>query len=123
MASIDGAIWMKIHINLPQTTDVNISKGQPSRANGLGGVVSLRSKSPTILYFMTLLEKRPVFTRVKSSWLVIEVISPKNKIAIAKKSTYKAVFHWAGKIPAKCNSLYLLYHLYQNSFRRIFRVV
>ena len=41
---------MKIHINLPQTTDVNISKGQPSRANGLGGVVSLRSKSPTILY-------------------------------------------------------------------------
>ena len=50
MASIDGAIGMKIHINLPQTTDVNISKGQPSRANGLGGVVTLRSKSPTISY-------------------------------------------------------------------------
>ena len=80
-------------------------------------------KVPPVSCFMMTLEKRPVFTRVKPSWLVIEVISPKNKIAIAKKSTYKAVFHWAGKIPAKCNSLYLLYHLYQNSFRRIFRVV
>ena len=29
---------MKIHINPSQTTDVNISKGQTSRANGLGGV-------------------------------------------------------------------------------------
>ena len=50
MAPVDGTIVMKIQLNLPQTTDVNISKGQPSRANGLGGVVTLRSKSPTILY-------------------------------------------------------------------------
>ena len=45
MAPIDGAIGMKIDINLPQTTDVNISKAQPSKASGLGGVRCLRSKS------------------------------------------------------------------------------
>ena len=50
MAPIDGAIGMKIDINLPQTTDVNISKAQPSKASGLGGVRCLRSKSATILY-------------------------------------------------------------------------
>ena len=50
MAPIDGAIGMKIDINLPQTTDVNISKAQPSKASGLGGVVFLRSKSAPILY-------------------------------------------------------------------------
>ena len=50
MAPIDGAIGMKININLPQTTDVNISKAQPSKASGLGGVVFLRSKSAPTLY-------------------------------------------------------------------------
>ena len=50
MAPIDGAIGMKIDINLPQTTDVNISKAQPSKASGLGGVVFLRSKSAPTLY-------------------------------------------------------------------------
>ena len=50
MAPIDGAIGMKININHPQTTDVNISKAQPSKASGLGGVVFLRSKSAPILY-------------------------------------------------------------------------
>ena len=50
MAPIDGAIGMKINMNLPQTTDVNISKAQPSKASGLGGVVFLRSKSAPILY-------------------------------------------------------------------------
>ena len=50
MAPIDGAIGMKIDINLPQTTDVNISKAQPSKASGLGGVRCLRSKSAPILY-------------------------------------------------------------------------
>ena len=50
MAPIDGAIGMKININLPQTTDVNISKDHPSKACGLGGVVFLRSKSAPILY-------------------------------------------------------------------------
>ena len=49
MAPIDGAIGMKIDINLPQTTDVNISKVQPSKASGLGGVRCLRSKSAPIL--------------------------------------------------------------------------
>ena len=47
MAPIDGAIGMKINLDLPQTTDVNISKAQPSKASGLGGVVFLRSKSAT----------------------------------------------------------------------------
>ena len=42
MAHIDGAIDIEININLPQTTDVNISKAQPSKASGLGGVVFLR---------------------------------------------------------------------------------
>ena len=50
MAPIDGTIGMKIDINLPQTTDVNISKAQPSKASGLGGVVFLRSKSAPTLY-------------------------------------------------------------------------
>ena len=50
MAPIDGAIGMKININHPQTTDVNISKAQPSKASGLGGVRGLRSKSAPILY-------------------------------------------------------------------------
>ena len=50
MSPIDGAIGMKIYINLPQTTDVNISKAQLSKASGLGGVVFLRSKSAPILY-------------------------------------------------------------------------
>ena len=50
MAPIDGAIGMKININTAQTTDVNISKAQPSKASGLGGVRPPSSKSATILY-------------------------------------------------------------------------
>ena len=50
MAPIDGTNGMKINLNLPQTTDVNISKAQPSKASGLGGVVFLRSKSAPTLY-------------------------------------------------------------------------
>ena len=34
----------------PSALDVIISKGRPSRANGLGGVLSQRSKSPVMLY-------------------------------------------------------------------------
>ena len=60
MAPIDGAIGMKIDINLPQTTDVNISKAQPSKASGLGGVLCLRSKSAPTLYKYRLEEWRPV---------------------------------------------------------------
>ena len=51
MAPIDGAIGMKIDINIPQTTDVNISKAQTSKASGLGGVRSLRSERAPTLYF------------------------------------------------------------------------
>ena len=50
MAPIDGAIGMKININHPQTTDVNISKAQPSKASGLGGVTSQSTKSAPTLY-------------------------------------------------------------------------
>ena len=57
MAPIDGAIGMKININHPQTTDVNISKAQPSKASGLGGVRFLRSKSAPILYKYRLYKK------------------------------------------------------------------
>ena len=48
MAPIDGAIGMKIDINLPQTTDVNISKAQPSKASGLGGVVFLHKNAERV---------------------------------------------------------------------------
>ena len=57
MAPIDGAIGMKININTAQTTDVNISKAQPSKASGLGGVVFLRSQSAPTLYYQKQMNK------------------------------------------------------------------
>ena len=50
MATIDGAIGLKLNICNAYTTDVNISKAQPSKACGLGGVASQRSKSAPTLY-------------------------------------------------------------------------
>ena len=50
MATKDGAVLIKMNINTPQTIDVNISKDQPSRVSGLGGVALRRSKSLGILY-------------------------------------------------------------------------
>ena len=50
MTSVDGAILMKFLINHLQTTDVNISQGQPSKAKGPEGVGSQRNKMLTILY-------------------------------------------------------------------------
>ena len=50
MAPIDGAIGLKIKICNAYTTDVNISKAQPSKASGLGGVASQRSKSAPTLF-------------------------------------------------------------------------
>ena len=38
MSPIDGAIGLKMNINLTQTHRDNISEVQPSKANGLGGV-------------------------------------------------------------------------------------
>ena len=38
MSPVDGPIVLVSEIYLAHTTDENISKGQPSRANGLGGV-------------------------------------------------------------------------------------
>ena len=38
MSPIDGPIGLKMNINHPQTYSDNISKVQPSKANGLGGV-------------------------------------------------------------------------------------
>ena len=63
MTSVDGAILMKLLINHLQTTDVNISQGQPSEAKGLGGVGSQRNKMPTILYEYKLI--KPVLERVQ----------------------------------------------------------
>ena len=51
MAPIDGAIGLKLNICNAYTTDVNISKAQPSKACCLGEVASQRSKSAPILYF------------------------------------------------------------------------
>ena len=50
MAPIDGAIGLKLNICNAYTTDVNISKAQPSKASDLGGVRFLRSKSVPTLY-------------------------------------------------------------------------
>ena len=50
MAPTDGTNGMKINLDLPQTTDVNISKAQPSKVSGLGGVRCFRSKSAPIYY-------------------------------------------------------------------------
>ena len=50
MAPIDGTIGMKLKICNAYTSDVNISKAQPSKASGLGWVALQRSKSAPILY-------------------------------------------------------------------------
>ena len=50
MATIDGLIFMKININHLQMPAVNISKNQPGKAKGLGGVVPNRSKIAALLY-------------------------------------------------------------------------
>ena len=59
MAPIDGAIGMKININTAQTTDVNISKAQPSKASGLGGVrcVPKVKNAPTLYKYRFLKTK------------------------------------------------------------------
>ena len=41
MSPIDGPIVLVSEIYLAHTTDENISKAQPSKANGLGGVAFL----------------------------------------------------------------------------------
>ena len=49
MAPIGGTISTKMNIKHPQMNDVNISKAQPSKANGLGGVVLQNNKMlPTL---------------------------------------------------------------------------
>ena len=49
MATIDGLILMKMVQNHPHTTDVNISKAQPPKAKGLGGVILEKPKMPATL--------------------------------------------------------------------------
>ena len=49
MTPIDGPIVMKMNINHPQTTDVNISKAQPPKVKGLGGVILEKPKMPATL--------------------------------------------------------------------------
>ena len=41
MSPIDGPILLVLEINLAYTSNLNISKAQPSKANGLGGVALL----------------------------------------------------------------------------------
>ena len=43
-------ISTKMNIKHPQMNDVNISKAQPSKAKGLGGVRFPRSKNAALLY-------------------------------------------------------------------------
>ena len=46
---MDGPILMKMNINHPWTTDVNISQAQLPRAKGLGEVALEKPKMPAIL--------------------------------------------------------------------------
>ena len=50
MAPLDGTILTKMNIKHPQMPDNNISKAQPSKAKGLGGVRFPRSKTAPALY-------------------------------------------------------------------------
>ena len=50
MAPLDGTILTKMNIKHPQMPDNNISKAQPSKAKGLGGVRFPRSKNAPTLY-------------------------------------------------------------------------
>ena len=54
MAPIGGTISTKMNIKHPQMNDVNISKAQPSKAKGLGGVRFPRSKNAALLYIYRL---------------------------------------------------------------------
>ena len=54
MAPIGGTISTKMNIKHPQMNDVNISKAQPSKAKGLGGVRFPRSKNAALLYMYRL---------------------------------------------------------------------
>ena len=84
MATIDGLIFMKININHLQMPAVNISKNQPRKAKGLGGVFPLRSKSAALLYMYKL--NTPFFARGSSirytfgalEWL-LSFVSPFNE--------------------------------------------
>ena len=50
MAPIDGPIWLISEICTLLTFNRNISKFQPSKANGLGGVHGISHARPAILY-------------------------------------------------------------------------
>ena len=56
MTTINGPILMKMNINHPQTTDVNISKAQPPKAKGLGGVRLEKRK----IYILVKTNRRPL---------------------------------------------------------------
>ena len=56
MSPIDGAIRMEMNINHPQTTDVNISEDQPSKASGLGEE-KLRQEVETVWLFYTSIDR------------------------------------------------------------------
>ena len=56
MAPLDGTILTKMNIKHPQMPDNNISKAQPSKAKGLGGVLTIRSKIAALLYMYRLVK-------------------------------------------------------------------
>ena len=78
MAPIDGAIGLKLNICNAYTTDVNISKAQPSKACGLGGVASQRSKSsPTLYkYKLTAPGQRTRMLRFPAIWTFLQICVP-----------------------------------------------
>ena len=87
MAPLDGAIGMKINLDLPQTTDANISKAQPSKVSGLGGVRCLRSKSAPILsiYYLDKIESLNLDTYVLGNGKADHKVSYTTKFVIMRR--------------------------------------
>ena len=67
---------MKSYKNTPQTTDVNVSKSQPSKASGLEGISFQRSTCAPILYtlirfsfILTETLTKTIFKKPKKYWI------------------------------------------------------
>ena len=83
MAPIDGTISTKMNIKHPQMNDVNISKAQPSKAKGLGGVRFPRSKNAALLYIYRL--NGICGTKAWLSWLTKIAIQSSTKLSLKKQ--------------------------------------
>ena len=128
MAPIDGAIGLKLNICNAYTTDVNISKAQPSKACGLGGVASQRSKSaPTLYkYKLTAPGQRTRMLRFPAIWTFLQKIiqflsilfslwtSKLENIYRISRECYKHPRHELGLLTQSIQWAFTWYHFHQN---------